>query len=236
MSWNRIIFGGLLIAIGLGLVAERIGLISDFGDQLATWWPLILVLVGVLQVATRAGSVLTGAILVLLGAVLLGQRLGVLPDDFLSTYWPLGLILIGVWVLVGGRRVPRLFRQVERDQVDAFAMLGGVSQVVHSESFRGGQATAILGGAELDLRQARLHPEGAQIGVTALLGGVEIMVPVGWRVVPRGVQLLGGFENTTSRPMATANGEVQPGASAATPGPDLQIRYLALLGGVEVHN
>lgn len=82
---------------------------------------------------------------------------------------------------------------------------------------------AVFGGSELDFRQASLAPGTTEIHVTAVLGGVEIIVPPGLPVDVDGVGILGGFEEVGRK---TAG---DPGAPAR-----LRITGTAVLGGVEI--
>jgi predicted membrane protein len=78
----------------------------------------------------------------------------------------------------------------------------------------------VFGGVTIDLRNAQLDPEGARLDVTALLGGVEILVPKGWRVTTSGTPILGGIDNKT--------------AGEAAEGPELRIDALTILGGTDI--
>lgn len=80
---------------------------------------------------------------------------------------------------------------------------------------------AIFGGAEIDLRDAKLAP-GALLDVFAVFGGVEVSVPEGWQVVTSGFPMFGGFENVTAKE--------RTGPDA----PILQIHATILFGGVEI--
>jgi hypothetical protein len=107
-------------------------------------------------------------------------------------------------------------------RISMFALMSGVSRRVIGMPFRGAAATAVMGGIELDLRQATL-PDDAVIDLFAFWGGIEIVVPRDWIVVNQGFALMGGIEDKT--------GNVpRPG------GPRLFIRGMALMGGVEIKN
>ena len=84
-------------------------------------------------------------------------------------------------------------------------------------------AVAVMGGVELDFREARFPPGETTIYVLAFWGGVEVVVPPGLRVESAGLPLMGGFDRLDQ------DGD-DPGAEA----PVLRIRGLALMGGVEV--
>jgi hypothetical protein len=82
---------------------------------------------------------------------------------------------------------------------------------------------AVMGGAGLDFREARLAPGVTEVTVVALMGGVEILVPPGLGVQTHGVCLLGGFDA-----LDQASSDPSPDA------PRLKINGLACMGGVEV--
>lgn len=82
---------------------------------------------------------------------------------------------------------------------------------------------AVMGGAELDFREARMPPGITELNVFAWMGGVEVVVPPGVRVEMNGIALMGGFEEH----MRT----VEPPPPDA---PVLRIGGFALMAGVEV--
>ena len=54
----------------------------------------------------------------------------------------------------------------------------------NDKPFRGGEVTSILGGTQLDLRQATIEPgHEAVINIFVMMGGHEVWVPQGWTVV-----------------------------------------------------
>lgn len=82
---------------------------------------------------------------------------------------------------------------------------------------------AVMGGAELDFREARFGPGVSEVTVFALMGGAEIIVPPGVRVETNGIAIMGGFDH--------AGDGTEPGAPG---GPTLRVGGLAVMGGVEV--
>jgi hypothetical protein len=83
---------------------------------------------------------------------------------------------------------------------------------------------ALMGGAELDFREARFGPGVTEVIVFAIMGGAEIIVPPGVHVDLNGVALMGGFGQTGSVPPPT-----DPNA------PVLRIGGFCMMGGVEVN-
>jgi len=82
---------------------------------------------------------------------------------------------------------------------------------------------AMMGGAGLDLREARFGPGVTEIRVIAIMGGVEVIVPPGLAVQTRGFGIMGGFE-----------GIDQPSADPDPEAPVVIIKGIAIMGGVEV--
>lgn len=82
---------------------------------------------------------------------------------------------------------------------------------------------ALMGGVELDFREARMPPGVTEVNVFAIMGGAEIIVPPGVHVDLSGFALMGGFGQVGYAPPPT-----DPDA------PVLRIGGFALMGGVDV--
>lgn len=103
----------------------------------------------------------------------------------------------------------------------AFAMMGGFQRKgswVVAEEFN---SVAVMGGGELDLREARFAGPVVTIRAIAIMGGIEIVVPEDAEVHISGIGIMGGFE--------------QNAAGAGSPGaPRINITGVAFWGGVSV--
>ncbi len=84
-------------------------------------------------------------------------------------------------------------------------------------------AGGIMGGVELDFREAILPPDGVEVTVIAVMGGAEIIVPPGVHVDMGGVAIMGGFDHT-------ADEGVMPNPDA----PTIRVNGFAMMGGVNV--
>jgi hypothetical protein len=82
-------------------------------------------------------------------------------------------------------------------------------------------AVAVMGGVDLDLREARFSAHTVTIHAFALMGGVNILVPDGIDVDVGGVGFMGGFDHKASE-------TALPGA------PLLRVNGFAMMGGVSV--
>jgi predicted membrane protein len=110
------------------------------------------------------------------------------------------------------------------DRLDEFAMFGGGDRMIRSEAFRGGNVTAILGGFDIDLRDAVMAGDAARIEVFVMMGGIDFKVPESWTVVLDVTPVMGGAD-------------YRPGRRSSPPeGPQkiLTISGFVLMGGVDV--
>lgn len=218
-SPGRLIIGITLVAFGLVFLADAAGW-AEGGDVISRWWPLLLVGVGVAQLSTDRTNWLAPTILIVLGLVFLGQRNDVLGDDVWTFVWPLGLVAVGAWILVGRGGEPN---RVADGTLGIVAIATGRDVVVEGEPFRGGDATIVLGSANIDLTEAVIV-EDVTITATVLLGSLDILVPEGLRVGFSGTPLLGSWDDTTRRDAIPADA------------PRLDVRALVILGGIEVRH
>lgn len=105
----------------------------------------------------------------------------------------------------------------------AFAVMGGTRRAGRWVPPSNLAAVALMGGVELDFREAVLSGRDVEINCFAFMGGIEITVPPDVHVETHGFALMGGFEQN-------AELETNPGPDA----PTVRINGFALMGGVEV--
>lgn len=97
--------------------------------------------------------------------------------------------------LVARRRLPA-YGDAGSETFAVVAAMDGVSFRSSADPFLGGTATAVAGGIELDLTEA--VPTGTvTLELTALAGGIDVVVPSAWRVEVRSAVIMGGVENRT---------------------------------------
>lgn len=222
MSWRALVGAGLLI-VGVGFFLDRLDVV-DFGEILSTWWPMIIILIGVIQLATRSVPVGAGALVILIGVFFQVNTLDLFDFNLGQFFWPALLIGIGGYLLITRSQSKGAMVNTD-DHLSSFVAFGGVESKLESQTFQGGSAIALFGGSEIDLSQARLAPDGAELDLTAAFGGVEVTVPADWKVRMSGLPLFGALTNKTA---LKGTGEEDA--------PELTIRGFAAFGGVEVHN
>ena len=103
-----------------------------------------------------------------------------------------------------------------------FAVMGGLERTGSWIVPRQLKIVVVMGGGEIDLRDARFGPGVTEIEVFVIMGGIGIIVPPGVRVESFGASLMGGF------------GLEAGDATALSPAhPVLRLSGLAFMGGVE---
>jgi hypothetical protein len=165
-----------------------------------------------------------GLCFMLLGGVLVLDKLGMLDAGEALQFWPIGLVLLGGSLMVQSMRAPAdgkrrtdfpfggivwlvllgLFftwtfeRRSAADggeTTNLFALMSD-DQRIPQDAFHGGTMTSLMGGTTLDLRQAKLAPgERAIVDVFALMGGAEIFVPKDWKIERHVTAVMGGVRD-----------------------------------------
>ena len=225
---GQFLFGLAALLFGVVFLLDNMDLID--GRLYVRYWPVFLIIFGVAKLFSprHPGSGrFVGTMFIIIGGLLLLRTFGVTDLGF-RDIWPLILVLIGgslIWgsrsrVSIGGNEAltadPASF-------ISGFAVLGGFQRSTNAQDFRGGDLSAIMGGVDVDLRQAAIKGDSALITVFAMWGGIKIKLPHTWSVVLEGTPILGGFDDRT----------VQPSDAAAK---RLIVRGTAVMGGVELIN
>jgi predicted membrane protein len=214
--------GIVLVALGVLFLLDQTGSI-DAGNLIGDWWPIVIVIIGLVQLAERPRSPVGPLIVMGVGGVLLLMQLDLISREIWNYLWPILLVVVGVVILLRlpGRTMPS---GAADDVVRASALFGSNEVVVTSQRLQGGSATAIFGGVTLDLRQATLDPGGATVEATAIFGEVEVLVPRGWRVDVSGTPIFAGLSNKAE-------------AAATDEAPMLEVAATSIFAGVEIkHN
>lgn len=107
------------------------------------------------------------------------------------------------------------------DRETVLALLSGVQRKGAWEPAEHVRVFAVMGGAELDFREAVLVEGVTELWIFAFWGGAQVIVPRDIHVETRGVGIMGGFSELDHR-------------AAEADAPTLRIRGWAVMGGVEV--
>jgi predicted membrane protein len=217
----RLIIGLAILVLGALWTLDNMNILES--EDFTRFWPVVLIAIGIVQYVNRRTNRVGPVLLMIVGVLFLASSLDFIDFD-LGDLIPLAIAAWGaklVWDALG-RRSSRPGIEDGDSVVHAFAVMGGVHWRSNSQEFRGGDANAIMGGVELDLRNVQLKPgEKVIIDALAVMGGVEIWVPAGWRIDADVLPVMGAFENK---------------AASSENGPMLTVRGTAVMGAIEVKN
>lgn len=201
---GRFIGGAVFIIVGACLLLQRLDL------SLPHWlfsWQMILIAIGIVVGAKHSFRFGGWMVMVLVGGIFLANEILHLPYATARFIWPVALILVGI-MLIFKKSYPRTdwsskkqgfgghdeFFSTGEDVLSANAIFGSVNKVVTSKNFKGGDVSAIFGGAALNFMNADINGS-AVIEVSAVFGGCEIIVPANWKVRTDIDAILGGVED-----------------------------------------
>ena len=196
----RAFFGVTIAAFGGVLLLKNLEIIK-FDSWNVFWgtvWAAGLILAGLMTIfsSRRASLRVWGLLLMTIGVSIGLGTYGVINISVWKLFWPVMLIAIGLMVSVGSgghKRSKKLAADVSGNE--KIAIFYGEESRVKGD-YAGGSATAIFGGVDLDLRQAKIK-DGAVIDVFTFCGGVSINMPDDVIVKNEVRGILGGSEYKT---------------------------------------
>lgn len=228
---NKSYVGIILVLLGFGFLLDQFNVIS-FNNIINTYWPVILIVIGIYGLLNRSSSKMVSSIITILGALFLIQNLNILNISVYKLFWPIVLIIVGLSFIFSKNRVfvnrSHSFDSEDssknislQDHVNESVLLSGIETSMESQEFKGGKLSCILGGIELDLRGAKLHDNEATIDINVFMGGVEIYVPEDWNIEHRGTPILGGMSKKR---------RFVPEEYA----PVLKVNFTVIMGGIDI--
>jgi hypothetical protein len=110
-----------------------------------------------------------------------------------------------------------------REAQTMLAIMGGVDRRGSWSMPRRLRLVTVMGGARLDLREARFPSGPVDIEILSVMGGTQIIVPPGLAVETHGSAIMGGFQEVNRAP-------IHPDADA----PLLRVHGFVMMGGVDI--
>ncbi len=202
-SGSRYLLGLLLIIIGGLFFLQELN-IAYFGvGHIVFSWPFFIFVIG-LVIVINARHKTFGGILTFIGLLLLLPRIFPGIDIPAGIIVPVLIILLGLFIIF--RKHPKQRGEfsgdkinLQDDTIDEVAVFGGGARIINSQSFKGGNITAIFGGSEIDFTNAKLAEGENVIDVALIFGGTTLIVPNDWNIVVNVTPIFGGFSNKSRR-------------------------------------
>jgi len=186
---GRYMTGLIIIAFGVLALLNNFGLTHiSLSYLFSLLWPLLLFGAGISLITHRdLPGVITGAILISLGVLFFCRNVGLFDFDltyFWQGFWPVIIILIGINILFKG----------SHNTPGNLAFMGAVDKTKESWDLHSSEYTAIMGGIELDVRKANFSERDIFLTLTAIMGGITVILPEDAAVTCKGTAILGGVE------------------------------------------
>ncbi len=223
---SHFVFGLIVIAIGVAFLLDNLGILE--AREIFRYWPVLLIFLGISRLTSAMSMIgrIIGLFFITAGTLMLLDRMSFIHFHFWD-WWPLILILIGGSLLLNSTRWRTTIAggapPDSESAVNLFAFMGGYKRASYSQDFRGGELSAIMGGCDIDLRQASITGAPAVLNVFAFWGGIDVKIPHDWIVILEGTPIMGGIEDRTHPTEAASEKR-------------LIIRGTAIMGGVEITN
>lgn len=220
---SGVIWGLVLIALGVIFALNAMN-ITDIDVFFDGWWTLFIIVpcgVGLFTEREKTGNII---------GIAIGVFLLLCCQDILSfsLLWkllvPAIIIIIGLKMVFGGlfgNKANEIFAKLKENGSApkvCCATFSGSSLNYDGEVFEGAELTAVFGGVKCDLRGAIIDKDCA-ISVSAIFGGIDILVPDNINVKVSSNSIFGGISNKTS---------------AVKDAPTVYISGLCMFGGVEI--
>ncbi|RMD50883.1 MAG: hypothetical protein D6830_01625 [Ignavibacteria bacterium] len=223
------IFGIVLIVVGILFTLDNLYYIDlDIADMIFSL-PSILFLIGLSSYKNnhRSPKAYSFFGLAVIGWILI--MYGYSPFELLIENWPAIIILIGLYILLNDKKIntPRNPGNTETEssgKLDEFIFWRGMKRRYDNSIFSGGDLSILMGGAELDLKNATLEEGKVVLNISVIMGGLELWIPSDWNVIYNGVTLFGGFEDAR---LKRPSFDIDLNKT-------LEIKGLILFGGMEI--
>ncbi|WP_316737645.1 LiaF transmembrane domain-containing protein [Pedobacter aquatilis] len=233
---GRMLSGLIIILVGLGFLVRTMDL------DIPRWifsGSNLLILLGVFIGLRNNFKGIGWLVLVLIGAYSTIDNMH-LGFDASKYALGVGLVIVGSYLIFkpkngkttfgfGNRQIESLEprdksydKKMDNDFIEATAVFGGSHQTVFSKNFKGGDVSAVFGGADINLTQADFN-ETVKLDVTAVFGGIKLIVPQNWAVRSNVTALFGSVED--KRGSLMPNSEIQK---------TLILDGTAMFGGIEI--
>ncbi|MGL5151309.1 MAG: LiaF transmembrane domain-containing protein [Clostridium sp.] len=229
---TSILMGIIIVILGVALLGRELGVwdITLFKG----WWTLLLIVPGIISMISE-GVKVSNTFITVVGLILLGDQMNLLPN---VNIWSLVLasmiIILGFRLIFGSnkKQIKSNYENINRDykkntssndlngRPSYFSILSGQDVRNVTDDLMAGEITTILGGIDADFSEAIVRRD-ITISCCCILGGIDIIAPKGVRVIVKGTQILGGYENKT--PTIGDNNA-----------PIVTINCFVLMGGIEI--
>lgn len=228
-EWNpksKLILAVLLICAGVLLLANNFGILPSFLYNAVFSWPMLLVVIGVVQLAKHPNKTF-GLVLIAIGAFFLIPKVFPVSISFGQLFWPAIFLGIGILILLKGSLGSRGWKKEvlnSSEYIDEVNVFGGTERRISTKSFRGGETVNFFGGSVYDFTEAEMAEGKNVLEVVNIFGGSKFIIPSDWNIHIEVVSIFGGFSDKRKSGISLPENQ----------GKELYIKGVAIFGGGEI--
>lgn len=192
------VFGLTVVAAGVVLMLRNLEMIDPFWSNVLISWPALIMALGFVNLFGREFPF--GLVVFIAGGFFMASKFFGLPFEFSQIIWPSVIILVGLLILAGSRFIIRKkfewsSSDISEDAIEEVNVFGGSNHIITSKNFKGGKMVNVFGGSKIDFLQTELAPEGSQMEMVNVFGGVALTAPSDWTIKIQVVSIFGGFSD-----------------------------------------
>lgn len=223
------IVGILIILIGILALLNNFGLVNiSLTYLLNLLWPLLLVIAGIGFIVNRRDlpSIVAGSLLIALGVIFFGRNAGFFEIDmqnFWQVFWPIIIILIGL----------SLLSKNQPNSTGQLAIMGAVEKNDADWELTSGKYVALMGGVELDISKAAFGEKEINLDLSAIMGGITVIVPEDVAITCQGTAVLGGIDLMGRGTGGIVGSATMQSGNLQSADKIIHFNCLCILGGIE---
>ena len=213
---KKLSIGILFIFLGLIFLAINLGLLPySFGELFQLYWPAILVFIGFINLLNALinaykrfdlSDFFTSALLIIIGGVLLGNRLNWFNNRYISIWqvlWPILIVFIGISFLKPSNSFIQIntqkkqdesrifdkdevppnnqednsFKDRKRRKISSNTVIGYTEFGSEPWVLEDGSISVGIGGTVLDMTKAFIKDGETKLKVAGTIGSIELYIP-----------------------------------------------------------
>jgi len=221
---SNILWGLVFVGVGLivGLNTLNITNINIFFNG---WWTLFIIVpcfIDLFNEGSKTGNIVG----IIIGLLFLLSANNIIDFSVvLKLIIPIGLVVIGLSMIFRDKVEKKVKEKIKelnkKNNKEYCATFGGQDLDFTNEEFEGCDLTAVFGGIECNLSEAKITND-VVINTSAIFGGVTIIAPKDIAVKVKSTSIFGGVENKHRKNIKDASVTIYVNATCLFGGVDIK--------------
>ena len=190
-DFSKYLWGVLLILLGVFVLLRSFGAVSQ-SIFFTGWWTLFIIIPSLINLIFAHNKIADASILVLGISLFFAANKYISYDNVAAIAVCLLLVNIGLSIIINKKKRP----QSSRADGNYVGVFGGCKE--KPNNFTGGNAIAVFGGVDLDLRDV-VFEEDTYLTAVSIFGGIDIIVNDNVNIEFSTINIFGGCENKQAK-------------------------------------